>query len=404
MKSEIIIIGGGMVGLSIAYQLIERNISKNIVLIEKESNIGMHSSGRNSGVIHAGLYYKPNTLKAKVCVEGGNRLKNWMKERKLPINQCGKVIVPTSKNLDSQLDILYERGKKNGARVEYLNNRQLQDLVPDSIAITNRALWSPNTSVVNPKEVVFRLKEELLKKGLKIFTAEKKWKIDPINNELTLSDGVKIIYDYLFNAAGLWADKIAHKFNIGKEYILIPFKGNYWDIKQQSKIKIKTNLYPVPDLNLPFLGVHFSPDNLNNKVTIGPTATLAFGRENYNHFESFELANSMKNVALLMNQYIKNKFKFRQYVHNQAFLSFQPFLINEAKKLIPRISLEDIVISKKIGIRPQLFNMSKNKIEDDFLYINTNKSTHILNAISPAFTSSFALADLILDNSKLINK
>ena len=124
----------------------------------------------------------------------------------------------------------------------------------------------------------------------------------------------------------------------------------------------------------------------------------------YNHFDSFEIVNSMKNVALLMNQYIKNKFKFRQYVHNQAFLSFQPFLINEAKKLVPRITLEDIVISKKIGIRPQLFNIRKNKIEDDFLYINTNKSTHILNAISPAFTSSFALADLILDNSKLINK
>ena len=404
MKTEIIIIGGGMVGLSIAYQLIERKISNKIVLVEKEKDVGLHSSGRNSGVIHAGLYYKPNSLKAKVCVDGANRLKDWMKQRDLPINQCGKVIVPTSKNLDTQLDILYDRGKKNGAKVEFLDNRQLQELVPDSVAITNRALWSPNTSVVNPKQVVYSLQEELLKKGLTILTSEKTWGIDPNNNVITLSDGMKISYDYLFNSAGLWADKIAHKFNIGKEYILIPFKGNYWDIKQKSKIKIKTNLYPVPDLNLPFLGVHFSPDYLNNKVSIGPTATLAFGRENYKNIDSIEVGNSIKNITLLMNQYIKDKFKFRQYVHNQAFLSFQPFLIKEAKKLIPKLTIEDIVISKKIGIRPQLFNIYKDKIEDDFLYINTTNSTHILNAISPAFTSSFALADLIVDNSHLLNK
>ena len=404
MKSnkEIVIIGGGMVGLSIAYQLIERNISHNIVLIEKEKELGMHSSGRNSGVIHAGLYYKPNTLKAKVCVKGGIRLKKWVGNNKLKINNCGKVIVPTNEKLDSQLDVLYERGRKNGAVVEFIENSRLKELVPETYSITNRALWSPNTSVVNPKEVILTLKNELIGKGLKIYKNSKNWEVDPINNLIKISDGNLIRYDYLFNSAGLWADKIAHKFKVGKEYLLIPFKGNYWNVQENSKIKIKTNLYPVPDLNLPFLGVHFSPDSTNSKVSIGPTATLAFGRENYELLDSIEPVNSFKNISLLAKQYFLNKFKFRQYVNNQAFLSFQPFLLNEAKKLVPNLKNSDIKISKKIGIRPQLFNIHKDKIEDDFICLNAKDSTHIINAISPAFTSSFELGDLIIDNSKLI--
>ena len=247
------------------------------------------------------------------------------------------------------------------------------------------------------------MKNELLKRGLKIYKDQKNWQIDPSINLITLDKGEKITYEYFFNAAGLWADKVAHKFNLGNEFILIPFKGSYWEIKNNSEIKIKSNLYPVPDLNLPFLGVHFSPDSINSKVSIGPTATLAFGRENYKNLDSLEIVNSFKNISLLFNQYIRNKFKFRQYVHNQAFLFFQPFLFKEAKKLLPNLKYSDIKISKKIGIRPQLFNLEKDKIEDDFLCLNTTNSTHVLNAISPAFTSSFALGDLIIDRSNILN-
>jgi L-2-hydroxyglutarate oxidase LhgO len=402
-QTEVVIIGGGMVGLSLAYQLIERGITKKIILIEKEESVGMHSSGRNSGVIHAGLYYKPDSIKAKVCVEGGIRLKHWMRENNLNINQCGKVVVPTSLESDNQLDLLYDRGKRNGAIVQYIDNNELKEIVPEAFSISNRALWSPNTANVNPREVIECLKNELLKRGLKIYKDQKNWQIDPSINLITLDKGEKITYEYFFNAAGLWADKVAHKFNLGNEYILIPFKGSYWEIKNNSEIKIKSNLYPVPDLNLPFLGVHFSPDSINSKVSIGPTATLAFGRENYKNLDSLEIVNSFKNISLLFNQYIQNKFKFRQYVHNQAFLFFQPFLFKEAKKLVPNLKYSDIKISKKIGIRPQLFNLEKDKIEDDFLCLNTTNSTHVLNAISPAFTSSFALGDLIIERSNILN-
>ena len=131
-------------------------------------------------------------------------------------------------------------------------------MVPETYSISNRALWSPNTSVVNPKEVIITLKNELIGKGLKIYKNSKNWEVYPINNLIKISDGNLIRYDYLFNSAGLWADKIAHKFMVGKEYLLIPFKGNYWNVKENSKIKIKTNLYPVPDLNLPLRCTFFS--------------------------------------------------------------------------------------------------------------------------------------------------
>ena len=153
-SSQIIIIGGGMVGLSLAYQLIDRKISNNILIIDKEKELGIHTSGRNSGVLHAGIYYKPESLKANVCISGGKRLKKWIKERSLAINECGKLIIPTKRNLDSQLDLLLERGKKNGAIVELIDKKKLFELEPYAYSPTGRAIWSPSTSVVNPKEVL----------------------------------------------------------------------------------------------------------------------------------------------------------------------------------------------------------------------------------------------------------
>ena len=163
-NKDFIIIGGGMVGLSIANQIYKRNISKNITIIDKEDQLGKHSSGRNSGVIHAGLYYKPNSLKAKVCVNGGKRLKEWIKDRNLSINECGKVIIPQKDYLDKQLDVLLARGKENGAKVKIIDSKELSEIAPNAFSSTGRAIWSPNTAVINPKEVLNKLKEELKEK------------------------------------------------------------------------------------------------------------------------------------------------------------------------------------------------------------------------------------------------
>lgn len=400
LKSKIVILGGGIVGLTLANRLLERGITKNIILIEKESKIGSHTSGRNSGVLHSGLYYKPNTLKAKICCKGSKRMRNWVLERNLPINDCGKIIVPSSKKEDEMLDLLYERGKENGCDIEILENNKFRKIIPESYSFSGRAIWSPKTSVINPKQVLIQLEKELKNQGVKILKNSKLTTTNIKENKLEINNSIKLDYDYLFNATGLQSDRVTKLFNIQHPYILLPFKGLYWKIKQKSPIKIKVNLYPVPDLNVPFLGVHFTP-NTSGEVFIGPTANIAWGRENYRNLNKFEPQMALNNLIILSKQYLFNKDGFRNYIHEQAFQNFKPFLVEAAKKLIPSIRSEYLEFSDKVGIRAQLFDKEKMKLVDDFVSINSSYSTHVLNAISPAFTSSFELADLIIDQSNL---
>jgi (S)-2-hydroxyglutarate dehydrogenase len=398
--SDVLIVGGGMVGLCIAHQLLERGISRSITVLDKETELGLHSSGRNSGVLHAGLYYKPGTLKARVCVSGSRRLRDWVVERQLPLNPCGKVIVPPRAELDLQLDVLAQRGRANGAVVELWDAQQLQALIPEARSASGRALWSPNTAVVKPTQVVIRLRQELSEQGVRFLQHQLHWKARPDQQTLVLSDGTRLQYGHLFNCAGLQADRVAHQFGVGGHYSLLPFKGLYWQLKPGCSIQPRTNLYPVPDLNVPFLGVHFTPSaDATPLVSIGPTATPAWGRENYRGLQALEPAMAAANLAVLARQYLANQGGFRRYVHEQAFLALPPLLLRAAQELIPAVRAEHIELSQKVGIRSQLFNHRTQRMEDDFLCLPGPSSTHVLNAISPAFTASFALADLILDQT-----
>ena len=397
-KCEFLIIGGGIVGLSIAFQLISRQISKRIIIIDKEKELGLHSSGRNSGVLHAGLYYKPGSLKAKVCVKGSQRLKNWIIDHKISLNKCGKVIVPNKYHLDKQIDTLAERGRANGAEVQIIDESQLREIVPEAVTASGRAIWSPNTAVVKPIEVINKLKLELKQLGVEIFTSISEWKVDIHDKRIQLNNNYSIYYDHVINSAGLNADKVAHAFDVGKNYRLMPFKGIYWQIKKSSKIKIKTNLYPVPDLDLPFLGVHFTPNtDPLPKVSIGPTASLAFGRENYKNLDNLEFIMSIKNISMVSKLYLFNRGGFRRYFHEQALLYVPNLFFKAAKELIPSLRYEDIEKSNKVGIRSQLLDIEREKLVDDFLCLDGPSSTHLLNSISPSFTASFEFADYVLD-------
>jgi L-2-hydroxyglutarate oxidase len=398
--SDVLIVGGGMVGLCIAHQLLERGITKSITVLDKEPELGRHSSGRNSGVLHAGLYYKPGSVKARVCVSGARRLRAWVEERGLPLNACGKVIVPPRLDHDGRLDVLAERGRANGAVVELWDESQLRQLIPEARSASGRALWSPNTAVVKPITVVRRLQQELVERGVRFLQAQKGWTVNPEQQHLLLADGTALHYGHLFNCAGLQADRVASHFGVGHQYTLLPFKGLYWQLKQSCPIQPRCNLYPVPDLNVPFLGVHFTPSAESTAVvSIGPTATPAWGRENYRGLQAVELSMAATNLAVLARQYLANRGGFRRYVHEQAFLALPPLLLRAAQQLIPAIRAEHLELSSKVGIRSQLFNHSTQRLEDDFLCLPGPASTHVLNAISPAFTASFALADLILDQA-----
>ena len=402
MQFDVIIIGGGIVGLSIAYLISEKNKSLNLLIIDKEKEIGLHSSGRNSGVLHAGIYYKPETLKAKVSVEGAKLLKEWCREESLPLLTCGKVISPQLIELDPQLDLLLERGRKNGAKVDLIDSKDFYKLVPDGRTSSGRALWSPNTCVVKPYLVLQRLKKILEDRGVKFSLNSNIISCSNKKKSITLRTGnlceIKS-YGHLFNCSGLQADRIAKLFNLAKDLSILPFKGIYWSLREDAPFNFKTNLYPVPNLSVPFLGVHVTPSP-SGEVTLGPTAIPAFGRENYRGISNFEPLMSIDFISVLISQFILNKSGFRQYATDQALQGFKPIFLNSAKLLVPKIESKHLELSSKVGIRAQLFNKKEKKLVDDFYVETTSSSTHVLNAISPAFTASFALAEVIIDKSE----
>ena len=291
----------------------------------------------------------------------------WVEERGLPLNPCGKVIVPQRGDLDVQLDLLAERGRANGAEVEFWDADQLHELIPEARTASGRALWSPNTAVVKPISVVQRLREELASRGVNILCRSTEIKVRPEKHQVMLSDGVCLAYGHLFNCTGLQADRVAHLFGVGEHYTLLPFKGLYWQLKSQCPFQPRANLYPVPDLNVPFLGVHFTPSaDAQPLVTIGPTATPAWGRENYRGLDAVEPVMAAGNLAVLARLYLANRAGFRRYVHEQAFLVLPPLLIRSAQELIPICGLS-ILRSIKKWVSARAFQPLTERLEDDFL-------------------------------------
>ena len=400
-STDIIILGGGMVGLSLAHQIKRKNKNLSIKILDKEKHLGLHNSGRNSGVLHAGIYYEPGSLKAKVCVEGAKKLKKWCLHEKLDVLKCGKVIVTQKSSQENELNKLYERAIKNGAKVQFIDKNDLKKHSSLIYNATEKALWSPNTCVVDPKSILKRLTENLLNFGIIIEYNLENYIINKEENYIEVSKkGLveKYFYGHLFNCCGVHADEVAKKFNICKNYKILPFKGLYWKLKSNKYYNFKTNIYPVPDLNVPFLGVHITP-NTKGEIFLGPTAIPAFGKENYHGLKGFQPFLTANFLQDLGKQWILNKNGFRRYAREQALQGLKPIFLKSAQAIIPSIKNEDLIKSSKVGIRAQLFDKKEGKLIQDFKLINYKNSTHVLNAISPAFTASFALADLIIERS-----
>ncbi len=387
-----------MVGLALAHQLSRRKIEKDIMIIDKECSLGRHSSGRNSGVLHAGIYYKPESIKARICVKGKTRLQDWVISHGLKINRCGKIIVVQKEELDKQLEVLKHRADKNGAITKFISRRELAALEPDVVTNSDRALWSPETAVVDPKEVIESIEEAVREMGVNIRYNCKISTIDTRNRNVVLDDYTEIGYGHLINCAGINSDIIAKHFSVGTDYTVMPFKGSYWRIKPGNKLKTLHNVYPVPDLDVPFLGIHFTPNADGNSISIGPTATLALGRSCYKPLEDVDVGLTLGSLSTLLKQYYSNKGGFRKYMHEQALLGFDCFMIKEAVRIMPGLTLSQVEKSQKVGIRAQVFDRRNEHLVDDLICEQGLSSTHIINAVSPAFTGSFELADYIIDN------
>jgi len=382
-KYDYMIVGSGIIGLSIAKELNEKYPDKKIVIVEKESDVAKHSSGRNSGVLHAGFYYTANSLKAKFTAEGNRLLTKYCEENGLKINRCKKVVVAQNESERETLYELYKRGKANGVEV-YIKDEEWLDKNYPNVKTFKECLFSPATATVDPVEVVRHLKDELIKKGVefRFNTPFKKG----------MEDEAKL----LINCAGLYADKIAREFGFSKDYTIIPFKGIYLKYTKDDK-PINTNIYPVPNLKNPFLGVHYTV-TVDGTIKIGPTAIPAFWRENYDGFSNFKLDELLEILSFETKLFLTDAFGFRSLAYEEMKKYNKSYFVSLATSMVKSIDEEGFKEWSKPGIRAQLLNTKTLELLQDFVVEGDKKSVHVLNAVSPAFTSSFPFAKWVVEN------
>lgn len=392
---DFVVLGAGIVGLTIARTLKCKHSDCSILIIEKEQQVGCHGSGRNSGVLHSGIYYPSESLKAKVCAQGSRAMAEYCEQNNLPINRMGKVIVPTKEQDDQQVDLLYQRAQDNGAYVEIIDEQQLKEIEPEARTASGRALYSPNTAVVDPKAILQAMINELVNNGVEFRYATQCHSFDA-EQSVIFTEKEKITYNSLYNATGQYADKIAKRFGAAQHYTSLPFKGLYYQLSKESNIRFNGLIYPVPDLNVPFLGIH-TVNSLDGKQYLGPTAIPAFGRENYQGLQGVNIVDAGNIMYHLLVQYIKNNQGFRQFSHEEAFRFLKQNFTQAVQALVPAVRAEYLLPSNKVGIRAQLLNTKKNMLEMDFFVERKENTVHILNAVSPAFTSSLKFAELVVN-------
>ena len=391
-SKRIVIVGGGILGLSIARNFLLKGF-KNLILLEKEECVANHQSSRNSGVMHAGLYYDPKSLKANLSRKGIVMMKDFCNENSISWEECGKVVVATEENEIERLDKLYKRGITNGLKgIKKINSKEVNLIEPYVDA--KAAILVPEESIVNYKKVASRYEEEIVSLGGGIQCSSKvigiKHLID--SEELLLENGEIISGEVIISTAGLYSDKIAKmlRFDIDKKQTL-PFRGEYYLLKPEYEYLVKGLIYPVPNPTLPFLGVHFTK-MIDGGVEAGPNAVLALAREGYDWktINFFELYESLSYSGLQ-----KFVLKYPLITAGEVIrsLSKQVF-VKSLKKLIPDISGK-MITKGPAGIRAQLMN-NNGGLEQDFdIRINGNVIS-VLNAPSPAATSSLSISEYIV--------
>jgi len=392
VETDFLIIGAGIIGLSVAKELSCRFKDARIVITEKETEPAYHASGRNSGVLHAGFYYSSDSLKARFTAEGNRILTEYCLEHGIPINRCGKVVVAKDEKELNGIFELKRRGELNNVNVQLIDEKELEDIEPNANTY-KKALYSPTTSAVNPKEVSIHIADSLKSKVIFIFQNP----MLKIKNDIAITNKGKIRFKHLINCAGLYADKIAHQFGVGLRYTMLPFKGVY--LKYTDSSLLQKHVYPVPDLEYPFLGVHFTK-TVDGQVKVGPTAMPAFWREQYNGTENFKLSELSEIFFHTSRLFITNTFNFRRLALEELRKHMKKYLIKQSCHLVKKIDINNFGGYSSPGIRAQLFDKSCSNLVMDFVVEHGERSTHILNAVSPAFTCSLAFAKYVVDNIK----
>jgi L-2-hydroxyglutarate oxidase len=388
------IIGGGIIGVAIGIALLERFPTKKIAIFEKEKTPGVHASGRNSGVIHAGFYYSPDSLKAKFCKDGNRELSKYCKENKVPFKNIGKVVVTKDQLEVDRLKVLFERGIQNGIDIDIYPSSKIKKFEPLANTYGN-FIWSPTTSIADPKILISSLMDKYKAMGGYVFF-ESKSKL--CSNNLAVSlyiNGKEVKTERIVNAAGGFAANLARDVGVGTEYVCLPFLGSYRK-SDASNNKLQRLVYPVPNPDNPFLGVH-TTNTIRNDLKIGPTAFPVIGKEQYrilNGFNSIEVIDFVRATWALLNSKTTN---FFELANSELLKQFKGHLISSASYLSPEVNIDKTWSRYPAGIRSQIVNVKTKQLEMDYIVTNKENVTHILNAVSPGWTSSLPFGRWVVD-------
>ena len=394
-----IIIGAGIIGISLGLALLELNPSRKVLIIDKENKPGVHASGRNSGVLHAGFYYSPDSLKAKFCRLGNLELRKFCKENNLRILETGKVVVCQDKQDVLRLEELYRRGVENGVDIELLSFQELNRIEPAAQTI-DKFIWSPTTAVGSPKDVIKKLSEKFIKSGGK-FLFNQKVKLIKNNNEILIqTKSANYFAKAIINSAGAYAAELAKQVNVGREYVCMPFLGAYKKTNLLSQ-NPKRLVYPVPNPVNPFLGVH-TTITLNNELKIGPTAFPVIGKEQYKALDGFSFKDLVEFLSSSKALLRSNSVNLLGLAQEEVLKLFTKPLLKRTQKLSDSLQINKNWVKHPSGIRAQIINTKTKTIEMDYIVESDKNVVHILNAVSPGWTSSLPFARWVVENQPLL--
>jgi (S)-2-hydroxyglutarate dehydrogenase len=394
---DVIIVGAGIVGLATAYKLIEQRPQLKIAILEKENDIALHQTGHNSGVIHSGIYYKPNSLKAINCKTGYDQLLNFCREHGIDYDLCGKIIVACDDKELVSLENIYKRGVENGLTgIKKINQSEIKELEPHCSGISG--VFVPQTGIIDYVDVSKKYRDIFLEKGGELYLGHKVVDIKQKNglNHIE-TNGSDFESKWVINCAGLYSDKIAKLTSKDVDLQIIPFRGEYYDIKKEKQYLVKNLIYPVPNPDFPFLGVHFTR-MVKGGVEAGPNAVFAFRREGYTntdiHFKEF-----FESIGFCGFQKVAIKY-WRDGLYEMYRSYSKRAFVKALQRLVPEIQGDDI-IQGGAGVRAQACD-SKGNLIDDFLIYEKQGVIDVCNAPSPAATSSIAIGQTI--SEKLLQR
>jgi L-2-hydroxyglutarate oxidase len=388
---DFLVIGGGIIGVNLALQAKTRFPKARVTLIEKEADCGLHASGHNSGVLHAGFYYTDDSLKARLTRDGNRRLTDYCMDRGLSINRCGKLVVARNEEELTVLDELKGRAASNGVELHDITEPEAREIEP-RVRTCKRALYSPSTSSVDPREVMVSFVSEARQAGICILNNVRYLGVR--NSVVSTSHG-DIDTGYVINATGLYADKIAKDFGFAEHYGMLPFKGLYL-VAEDRTVPLRTHVYPVPDLRNPFLGVHHTV-TVHGQTKIGPTAIPCFWREHYHGLKNFQLGEFLEVVSQEAGLFIRNDMDFRKLAWEEMRKFSRRRLVDLAAELVGGIRPEQYKKWGEPGIRAQLLDTRTRKLEMDFALEGDGHSLHVLNAVSPAFTCALSFSEYVFE-------